>query len=116
MDRMLPCSKTLVNPIYNGISPRGDISMSKRALFAVLAAPIVAFAATFAHAQWPDRPVKWIVPFSPGGANDLIAPAAAEGLAKRLKQPVLIENKPGAGQATGAEVVAKARPGCSHFP
>src|SRR5258706_9316792 len=110
MDRMLPCSKTLVNPIYNGISPRGDISMSKRALFAVLAAPIVAFAATFAHAQWPDRPVKWIVRFSPGGANDLMGRAAAEGVAKRLKQPVVIENKPGAGAAIGAEFVAKAKP------
>src|SRR5260221_3037827 len=109
-DRMLPCSKTLVSPIYNGIPPRGDISLCNRALFAVLPAPILAFAATFAPAQWPDRPVKWIVQFSPGGANGLIARAAAEGVAKRLKQPVVIENKPGAGAAIGAEFVAKAKP------
>src|SRR5882672_299369 len=109
-DRMLPCSNTPVNPLYNGISPRGDISMSKRALFAFLAAPMVAFAASFAHAEWPDHAVKWIVPFSPGGANDLIARAAAEGVSKRLKQPVVIEYKPGAGAAIGAEFVAKAKP------
>src|SRR5258708_18013919 len=84
--------------------------MSKRALLAVLAAPIVAFAASFAHAEWPDHAVKWVVPFAPGGANDLIARAAAEGVAKRLKQPVIIENKPGAGATLGADYVAKAKP------
>jgi tripartite-type tricarboxylate transporter receptor subunit TctC len=54
--------------------------------------------------------VKWIVPFSPGGANDLMARAAAEGVSKRIKQPVVIENKPGAGAAIGAEYVAKSKP------
>ena len=72
------------------------------ALFAAFAAP--------AFAQWPDRPVKWIVPFAPGGANDLMARAAAEGVSKRIKQPVVIENKPGAGAAIGAEYVAKSKP------
>ncbi len=78
---------------------------------------IVAFAAAAAFAlsplaslaEWPDHPVKWIVPFAPGGANDLIARAAAEGVSKRLHQPVVIENKPGAGAAIGAEYVAKAK-------
>jgi tripartite-type tricarboxylate transporter receptor subunit TctC len=62
------------------------------------------------QAQWPDRPVKWIVPFAPGGANDLMARAAAEGVSKRIKQPVVIENKPGAGAAIGAAYVAKSKP------
>jgi tripartite-type tricarboxylate transporter receptor subunit TctC len=62
------------------------------------------------HAQWPDRPVKWVVPFAAGGANDLMARAAAEGVAKRIKQPVVIENRPGAGAAIGAEYVAKSKP------
>ena len=61
------------------------------------------------RAAWPDHPIKWIVPFAPGGANDLIARAAAEGVSKRLKQPVIIKNKPGAGAAIGAEYVAKAK-------
>lgn len=63
-----------------------------------------------ARAQRPDRPVKWIVPFGPGGANDLIARAAAEAVGRRLGQPVVIENKPGAGAIVGADYVAKAKP------
>jgi tripartite-type tricarboxylate transporter receptor subunit TctC len=74
-----------------------------------------AFAATLLHAplaraDWPDHAVKWIVPFAPGGANDLIARAAAEAVSKRLGQPIVIENKPGAGAVVGTAFVAKARP------
>jgi tripartite-type tricarboxylate transporter receptor subunit TctC len=63
-----------------------------------------------AHAEWPDRVIKFVVPFGPGGANDLMGRAAAEGVAKRLKQPVIVENKPGAGAVIGAEYVAKSKP------
>ncbi len=63
-----------------------------------------------ADADWPDRPIKWVVPFGPGGANDLIARAAAEVVGKRLGQPIVIENKPGAGAIVGADFVAKAKP------
>jgi tripartite-type tricarboxylate transporter receptor subunit TctC len=63
-----------------------------------------------ARAEWPDHAVRWIVPFSPGGANDLIARAAADGVSKRIGQPVIIENKPGAGTIVGSEYVAKAKP------
>ena len=76
--------------------------------------PLIALAAlsclTFdVRAAWPDRPIKWVVPFSAGGANDLIARAAAEGVSKRLNQPIIIENKPGAGTLVGSDAVAKAK-------
>lgn len=66
--------------------------------------------ATTAHAEWPENTIKWIVPFSPGGANDIIARAAAKGVSERLKSPIIIENKPGAGAVIGTQYVAKAKP------
>jgi tripartite-type tricarboxylate transporter receptor subunit TctC len=71
----------------------------------------LAFAAPFAHAQaWPNKPIKFVVPFTAGGANDLMARAAAEGASKVLGQSVVIDNKPGAGGSLGAELVAKSPP------
>lgn len=60
--------------------------------------------------EWPIKPLRFVVPFSAGGANDLMARAAAEGAAKELGQPVIIENKPGAGGNVGSAYVAKAAP------
>jgi len=57
--------------------------------------------------DYPNRPIKVVVPFSPGGAVDGPMRAIAEHLGKRLKQQVIIENKPGAGATIGAEMVAK---------
>ncbi|MDE2369148.1 MAG: tripartite tricarboxylate transporter substrate binding protein [Burkholderiales bacterium] len=63
---------------------------------------------TAAHAdEWPSRPIHFIVPFSAGGANDLMARACAEGVAKALHQQVVVENKPGAGTMLGTAFVAK---------
>ena len=60
--------------------------------------------------EWPTKPIKFVVPFGPGGANDLVARAVAQGVSKELGQPVIIENKPGAGSVLGAEIVAKSAP------
>jgi tripartite-type tricarboxylate transporter receptor subunit TctC len=60
-----------------------------------------------ARAEWPERPIRWIVPFGPGGANDLIARVAAEAVRKGLGQPIVIENRPGAGAVIGTAAVAK---------
>ena len=65
----------------------------------------------FAAAQsWPQRAVKVIVPFPPGGVTDSIARMTAEWLTPRLGQPVVAENRPGASGAIAAEFVARAEP------
>jgi tripartite-type tricarboxylate transporter receptor subunit TctC len=85
---------------------------SRRLLKAMAAAVVLAalFASGAARADWPDRPIKWVVPFGAGGAQDLISRAAAEAVSKRLGQPVIIDNKPGAGSVIGADYAAKAKP------
>ena len=59
---------------------------------------------------WPARPVRWIVPFPPGGATDLTARMVSQKLSERLTQPVVVDNKPGAGSLIGMEAAAKSAP------
>ena len=74
-------------------------------------AAVLSICATSALAQdWPVKPIRFVVPFSAGGANDLMARAAAEGAAKELGQPIIVENKPGAGGNVGSSYVAKSAP------
>jgi tripartite-type tricarboxylate transporter receptor subunit TctC len=80
----------------------------KKILAAIAAC--AAMAVPLAHADWPDHPIKFIVPFSAGGANDLMGRAAAEGVSRKLGVPVVVENKPGAGAIIGADYVSKAKP------
>lgn len=72
----------------------------------------LAFAwAPLAHAQaWPDRPVRLVIPFPPGGGTDILARGLAAKLQERLKQPFVIENMPGAGGMVGTQKVAAAAP------
>ncbi len=68
-------------------------------------------AACAAQAQaWPAKPIHFVVPFSAGGANDLLGRAAAEGAAKALGQAVIIDNRPGGGTVLGTDLVAKSAP------
>jgi len=78
--------------------------------FAILAATVV-LAAPLAFAQgYPNKPVKMIVTFPPGGGMDTMARLLAGPLQDRLKQPVVVENRPGASGMIGAEAAAKAAP------
>lgn len=79
-----------------------------RTVFAILAGTSLA---SLAAAQgFPLKPVRWIVPFAPGGASDILARTVGARLAERLGQPVVIENKPGAATTIGAELVARSAP------
>ena len=66
-----------------------------------------ALASTHAVAAYPDKPVRLVVPFSPGGGTDLIARTLGVGMSKELGQQVLVDNKPGAGTIIGTDSVAK---------
>ena len=85
--------------------------MKPRAFVLTLVALATGFASMQALAQnWPDHPIRFIVPFTAGGANDLMGRAAAEGVSRKLGVPVVVENKPGAGTVGGADYVAKSKP------
>jgi hypothetical protein len=94
-----------INQLGTNLSTR----FVKSGLIAFLIITSLTYQSAFAQA-WPNRTIKIVVPFGPGGANDLVARAAAEGMSKELGQSVVIENKPGAGATLGADFVAKAAP------
>ncbi len=87
--------------------------MNRRSLhrLAVLTTMLLG-AASLARAEdaWPSKPIRFIVPFGPGGSNDIVARAVAEAAGKQLGQTIIIENKPGAGSAVGADYVARSAP------
>jgi tripartite-type tricarboxylate transporter receptor subunit TctC len=68
-----------------------------------------AFGPAFAQ-SWPDRPVKIVAPFSPGGTADTLGRLVAAKLSENLKESFVVENRPGAGGAVGSEIVSKSAP------
>ncbi len=80
--------------------------IGRRALLAAAALPMAARA----QASWPERAVRLVVPYPPGGPTDILARLLAERLAEQWKQPVTPENRPGGGSSIGAGLVASAPP------
>jgi tripartite-type tricarboxylate transporter receptor subunit TctC len=76
-----------------------------------LSAVLLFAAASLAHAQaWPNRPIKYIVNFAPGGTTDILARMIGPKLSEALGQPVVVENKPGQAGSVGAAELARAAP------
>lgn len=86
---------------------------SRRSLITVSAAALLAalpLQSAQAQSTWPDHPIRVVLPFPPGGPSDIVMRLAAEKMQVALKQPVVIDNKPGAGGNLGAAEVARAAP------
>lgn len=100
------------------LSPTSLVRPSRRQVLTAAAGSVASLAAP-AWAQnaggWPNKPIRLIVPYTPGGFTDQMARLIQNGLQTRLGQTVLIDNKPGAGSVIGVDAVAKSAPDGSTF-
>ncbi len=84
--------------------------LAATALFTTLLAATALFSGAASAADYPVRPVKWVVPYTPGGTTDVLARIVAQWLSEKLGQPFVVENKPGGGNNIGVDFVVKSAP------
>ena len=87
---------------------REGVMAGMRKLLAAAAAVLLALSAAAAAQDYPNRPVRLVVPFPPGGINDIVARVLAQHLGERLGKQVIVDNRGGAGGVVGSEIVANA--------
>src|ERR1700712_3915685 len=104
-DGSVPLLRKYLEKIMNGRLRRACWLLGLVALASIALSPLTANAQSQASSSYPNRPVRLVVGFAPGGSNDILARVLAEKLQKVLGQPVIVENKPGAGGATAASFV-----------
>lgn len=86
------------------------MTLTRRLALAACAALACGTALAQPADRWPTKPLKIVVPYPPGGSSDIIARSISQQLSESLKQPVIVENKPGASGNLGADFVAKSAP------
>jgi tripartite-type tricarboxylate transporter receptor subunit TctC len=97
--------------VRSGVVLRPSFGVPRRSLFIAAAAGLlVRPRAPRAQASWPNGPIRFVVPFAPGGTTDIMARLVGERLQARLGVPVVVENRAGAGATVGSQLVAQAAP------
>lgn len=92
--------------------PRPAHRSVRPALSCAMLLAVAAVSAPWVHAQdnWPVRPIRFVIPFAPGGGNDILARVISPRVSERLGQPIVLDNRPGAGGSIGTAIVASAPP------
>src|SRR4051794_5103011 len=101
-----------IHPLLTACIPRlGGIMLARLVVGLSLACiALVGIGTARAADAYPARPVRWIVPYPPGGATDLVTRVLGGWLQERLGQPVVVENRPGGGTNIGVQAVVNAPP------
>jgi len=101
---------TAHHPSSRSTAKKFGLSSRKVSIWSRIVLMAISLQAISANAAYPDRPIKWIVPSAASGASDTTVRIVADQLSKRLGQPVIIDNRPGASGAIGLDLLAKSAP------